>query len=106
MGVSFFKTFSTRAFIFTSDILSFETDLSIRTRDKRSSMIPFSLSISDAISCINSLYTSTGVLGSARSESASSFIEVIGVLSSCDTFETNSSFEASSSLALSSISLK
>ena len=69
-------------------------------------MILFSRSISSVISPINSLYNSTGTSSWARSESANTFIEVSGVFSSCDTLDTNSSLDLSTTRILPSILLK
>ena len=79
--------------------------LSIFTSESRSVMILFSRSISDAISTINSWYNSTGAPSWAVSESASTFMDVSGVFSSCDTLETNSCRDSSNNFIFLSIAL-
>ena len=69
-------------------------------------MILFSRSISLAISCRNSRYISGEAFSSMSRESARTFIEVMGVFSSWETFETNSWREASRALARRSTWLK
>ena len=105
-GFNLFSTSSSSSFILTDDMLSTDEALSSLTMHNKSSIILFSLSISLTISSMNSLYTSTGTFSCVLSESANTFMDVIGVLSSCDTFETNSDLEESSSLFLSIILLK
>ena len=69
-------------------------------------MIWFSLSTSFLISTMNSRYISTGTLSCSTSESARTFMEVIGVLSSWDTLETNSCLDSSSAFMRASTWLK
>ena len=75
------------------------------TRERRSFIILSSLSISLLISVRNSLYISTLASGWLSRESASTFIDVIGVLSSWDTLDTNSCLLPSSFLAFFNILL-
>ena len=105
IGRSRFRIFSTRVFIFSDLIFSVFAVLSILTRDSRSLMILFSLSISSDKSPMNSLYNSAGTSSCVRRESASTFMEVRGVFSSWDTLETNSFLESSRTLILPSILL-
>ena len=79
--------------------------MSVLTRVRRSLMISASRSISWTISSMNSLYISAGTSLCVRSDSDNTFIEVIGVFSSCDTFETNSCLDSSSNCALLNILL-
>ena len=105
IGFNRLRTTSISSLTSTVSILSTALSPSVLTRLRRSPIISFSLSISSAISCIKSLYISIGAFSVASKESASTFIDVIGVLSSWDTFDTNSSLEPSMLSSLSSSTL-
>ena len=96
IGLTLFRISSHISLTLHSLILSLESLRSMRTRVSSSVMIWFSLSTSFLISSMNSRYISTGALSICSRESARTFMEVIGVLSSWDTLETNSCLDSSS----------
>ena len=100
IGFILFNRSSKRALILTWVIFNAADFLSIFTRVKRSFIILLSLSISSTISVMNSRYISFGTSSCKSRESASTFMEVIGVFSSCDTFETNSCLDSSNTCIL------
>ena len=91
-----FKISSSSSLILSTAIFRLSAALSIFTSESRSVIILFSRSISVVISCMNSLYSSNGAFSCMFKESASTFIDVKGVFNSCETFETNSCLESSS----------
>ena len=103
MGRSRFNISCSNALISTWAILISVAALSIFTRDSKSSIILLSLSISSEISIINSRYSSTGTSSIPISESASTRMDVIGVFSSWDTLDTNSSLDWSTVFSLVSV---
>ena len=80
-------------------------DLSSFTKERRSSIIFASLSISSEISCINSAYISFGTFSILIKESANTLIDVIGVFNSWDTLATNSSLDLSASCSFARVVL-
>ena len=100
IGRSRRKISSVSALISTDVIFTDAADLSIFTSASRSLMILSSRSISSAISTMNSRYSSTGTSSCAIRESASTFMEVIGVFSSWETFATKSCLVSSSAFIL------
>ena len=73
---------SKSSLILTDVIFKSADDFSNFTKDNKSLIILLSLSISSAISTINSLYNSFGTFSWLKRESANTFIEVIGVFNS------------------------
>ena len=69
-------------------------------------MIWFSRSTSFLMSIMNSRYISTGTSSCCTRESARTFIDVMGVLSSWETLETNSCLDSSSAFILARTWLK
>ena len=103
IGLNLFKVLSTSSLIFTVEILILSFPLSILTRLSKSVIISFSRSISFAISVKNSWYNSSGTFSWPTKESARTFIEVIGVFNSWDTFETNCCLDSSCLAIISTI---
>ena len=95
IGRTLRRIISTISLTFVSLTFSLESLRSMRTSVRSSVMIWFSLSTSFLMSIMNSLYISTGTLSCETRESARTFIEVMGVLSSWDTLETNSCLDSS-----------
>ena len=95
MGRSLFKISSVRSLMFNDTIFRSCTFLSIFTSANRSVMIWFSLSISEAMSSMNSRYSSAGTFSCASRESDNTLMDVMGVFNSWDTFATNSCRESS-----------
>ena len=100
-----FRIVSINSFTSVTAMFSSWVFRSIFTRVSKSEIMEFSLSISSAISCINSRYNSFGTSSCVRRESASTFMEVSGVFSSWDTLDTNSCLDSSTSLSFASIRL-
>ena len=100
-----FRIFSSSSLIFILVIFISAAFLSIFTRESRSVIILFSLSISSVISERNSWYSSSGTPCCPTRESARTFMEVIGVFSSWDTLDTNSCLDSSRVFILESILL-
>ena len=106
IGLKRFKINSNKELISIVSMFKSGAVLSSFTRDNKSLIILFSLSISSAISTINSLYNSTGTSSCAIKESANTFMEVIGVFNSWETLDTNSCLESSKTFIFFNSSLK